>query len=483
MKKSIWLENNRNFESLRSDISTDILIIGGGMSGTNTLYFLKDSNYNITLVNNTNYNTSCNSTAKITYLQQDIYEKIKKTVGLDKAKRYYKSQKDAINLITSIIKKENIDCDLTMAPSYLFTESKEKFDSTRKILKSLNINYQATSSIPIPINNIHSLKVDDTYLFNPYRYIYELKKKLIKQKHINIFDNTLIRKIEKKNNLYLAYTKDNIIKCKTIILACHYPFYVEKTFPFRTYLERSILSAIPCKSASPFSIINLDSNVLSLRSYKNQIIFLSNSHNINHVQNINKLLSNHLKTIFTYYNVKTNYTWINHDIMTNDHIPLAGKIKHENIYLLTGYNTWGMTNSTICAKLISDLVLKNKSLYTSLFSLYRNTNIKKLGTDIIYSFSSGATLLSNKINKEKTYYPESVYIKKEHNKTYGIYIDNKGIKHIVSNLCPHMKCNLFFNCYDKTWDCPCHGSRFDIDGNVIKGPSTFSIKIKEKKDL
>lgn len=482
MNKSIWLEKETIFDKVTSNIKTDLLIIGGGISGTNTLYFLKDSPYKITLINNTNNNTTCNSTAKITYLQQDIYTKISNFYDEEKAYLYYESQKEGMKELLHIIQNENIDCDLEKAPSYIFINTNDtNFSKEENFLINHDIRHKIKKKLPLSIPCHQAIEVKDTYTFNPYKYIVSLKQKLHKYKNIDIYDNSLATSISKKKDFYEVICNGKIITCKAIIMACHYPFYIESKFPFTTYLERSIVSAFKYDIEKSFSMINLEKDVLSLRNYKENVIFLSSSHNINQKENIEAIVKQHKKKQKKLFSKTAEYTWINHDIITNDHLPIAGKIKDTNIFILTGYNTWGMINSTICAKLISDLILDSKNKYQDLFDPNRNTTIKRITNDILFSISSGSTLLYNKISKNKDFYKDDVKIVKENGIIYGIYIDENEKEHKVYNLCPHMKCNLIFNYFDKTWDCPCHGSRFDVDGNVIKGPASYSIKIKNDK--
>ena len=95
-----------------------------------------------------------------------------------------------------------------------------------------------------------------------------------------------------------------------------------------------------------------------------------------------------------------------------------------------------------------------------------------------FNLKSGFTYILSKTKTNYSFYPDNVKVEMRNGKKCGIYIDEEGKEHIVSNICPHMKCGLIFNPIDKTWDCPCHGSRFDIDGKAIKGPSVFDISIK-----
>ena len=171
------------------------------------------------------------------------------------------------------------------------------------------------------------------------------------------------------------------------------------------------------------------------------------------------------------------YFYHTHDIMTYDNLPFIGEVS-KNLYIMTGFNKWGNTNGTIGGKLISDLILNKENIYQNIFNPKRNLSLDKIKNITLFNIRVSSRYIINKINPHMSYYDDNVKIKMINGKRCGVYIDENKKEHIVSNICPHMKCNLVFNYLDKTWDCPCHASRFDIDGNVINGPSVFDIKIK-----
>lgn len=175
------------------------------------------------------------------------------------------------------------------------------------------------------------------------------------------------------------------------------------------------------------------------------------------------------------------YYWFNYDIETSDHLPLIGYLEKDNPNLLigTGYNSWGMTNGTIAGKIISDLIMQKENNYSTLFDPNREFNVNKLTSYLSYNLSNGYHYILSKINKKPSFYKESM-IKEIDGVQYGIYTDDNGNEFIVKSTCPHLGCGLVFNSIDKTWDCPCHGSRFDIKGRVVKGPSLYNISVDKK---
>lgn len=192
-------------------------------------------------------------------------------------------------------------------------------------------------------------------------------------------------------------------------------------------------------------------------------------------ENFKPLLEN-LKKI----KLKPSYIWTNEDIITNDFLPYIGKID-DNLYIGTGYNTWGMTNGSLAGKIISDLILNKENKYKNIFNPRREMPISNI-VNITYDlFSSTKPFVENKLVKNKAFYTKNIKFAKRNGKNIAIYIDDHEKKHIVYNTCPHMKCSLIFNEVELTWDCPCHSSRFNLDGKCIKGPSKYDISYKEKE--
>lgn len=483
INKSLWLDNAKEnkVKELKEDLIVDVLIIGGGMTGLSTAYHLKDSKLNICLVDRglIAHGVSSRTTGKLTYLQENIYTKLQ-----DKAKMYYESQKEAINLVKEIINKNNIDCDYEEVSSYVYTDQEEEINKIKKeeeILKKLNINYNISERIPFDINCKYAISVKDTAVFHPIKYLMQLKKIIIAN-NINIYENSLVTSIIKKDNIYVCNVNGKKIRANMVVIASHYPFFLYPFFtPLKTYLEKSYILASKVKKTNNFSAITVSKPVHSLRYHSdkenNYLIYLNGSHNLcnnyNNVNNFSKLIKEANKL-----DLEADYIWSNYDIMTEDNLPYIGFIE-DNLLIGTGYNTWGMTNGSIAGKVLSDLILNKNNKYQKLFDPKRNKKLKNILKYPLYMFYSAKSFIENKIVKNKLWYKTNVKFIRKDGKSIGVYTDSNNKKHYVYNLCPHLKCSLVFNEVEKTWDCPCHGSRFDIDGKCIFGPSKENITYKE----
>lgn len=470
---TMWNEYHKKIKNkkLEKDLNTDILIIGGGLSGIETAFYLKNSNYKVSLIEakellsgTTNY-----TTAKVTFMQEELYK-------IQNKNMYLKSQLDAIKLIKENIKKYKIDCDLSIEDSYIFANEFKNIKKVKKIeniLKQNNIKYEITNILPNNFKCAYAIKTKDSMTFNPIKYAYGLLDQI---KNLDIYEHTRALKIKKENDYYIIKTNKGNIKAKYLITTTQYPFYIiPGLIPFKVHLKKSHVVASKIKIDKPFNAINVDKELMSMRYYKDYFIFGGESYKMsNHINYLErqKKLEDKFNNLF---NGKIEYTWETYDLVSNDYLPIIGKVD-KNHYVECAYNAWGMTNSTIASKLISDLILNIKNPYERLFKPKRKITLNRCLNFLIDNVNITKIYLRTKFFKHKSFYKNNVKIITKNGKNYGIYIDEHNKEHIVRNLCPHAKCSLIFNYDDKTWDCPCHGSKYDIDGNVIKGPSVYDIK-------
>lgn len=477
---SVWndIKDNKNFKKIGEDLEVDVLIIGGGITGLSTLYHLKESNLKTILVerNRIGRGVTSRSTAKITYLQEKLYLNIRTLVGLDRAKKYLKSQRYATKLVKDIIEKEKIACDLNQVTSYTFTNEEKnvkKIESEYEFLKNNQVDVKINDTMPLLENIKKAISVDDTYVFHPLKYINGLYN-ILKE---NVYEESKVEVIDKLDNYYIVSVNGYKIKTKYVVVATHYPYFLWPYLtPFKSHIETSYLGSKKVKDYYKMSAINIDKPCVSLRFHQdkenNYLIYLFNSYNSASIKSI--------KHNFDELNNKYhfNYVWSNKDIISNDYIPFIGRFYRNDDTFLAGfgYNTWGMTNGSLAGKILSDIILKKNNEFIELFSFHRGINLSKVirfPLDVSSSVKAIVKGNENNVNNSK------VINKIIDGKKVLVYKDEKGIEHIVYNRCPHMKCGLVFNEVEKTWDCECHGSRFDLDGKCIEGPSNYDISFRK----
>ena len=443
--KSVWIDTVKsiNYPPLKKDISVDILIIGGGITGVSCLYHLKNSKYKVALVeqNKIGHATTGNSTGKLSYLQDSLIDKIRKSASEEKASFYLKFQRDAIEYIVNQITKESLSCDLEKVNSKVYTNQESEVELLKELKNFLERNgvlvKETTSSF---VKSKYMIETEDTYVFHPLKFLQELLKK----NTFPVYENTSIQKIRKQNSTYLCYTKEHCIKAKKVILASHYPyFFIPFFFPSKASLEKSYLAASnPQKEKT--SLISYSNPYISIRSDSKQFLYLTSTQDIEKKTSSSKQLLK-LKKSLKDLKITPTHIWSNLDVKSVDGLPYIGRLKEE-IYLSTGYNTWGLATGFYAGKMIKDLLENKDNIYLKLTNPNRS----------IKMFSK----IENVIKSMKGFINGWTSIEEE------------------TRICPHMGCKLIFNRIEGIYECPCHGSKFNDEGKCINGPSKKDIQIK-----
>lgn len=481
---SLWDRNIKEEEPLLlvKDQEVDVLIIGAGLTGLTTAYYLRKSpSICIVEAGKIGHGVTLNTTAKVTYFQERIYTHITNASSMRHAIEYLKSQRAAITYLKKIIEEERIDCDFKKTPSYVFANTEKEIEPLKtevSFLKEQGIAVKE-EKLPEKITTYTSYSVDDTYTFHPLKYLEGLYQ-VLKNHHINIYENSPILKIEEKEGKYFCYSNHACIRANRVVLACHYPFFL---FPFllplKSSIEKSYIVVSRVEKDGGYSCISSAMPTYSCRFYNDgkdiYQISLSESHNTAFHQDDGKHFER-VRNIFGLDEKNIVEEYSNVDVFTPDHMPYIGKLKH-NMYIGVGYNTWGMTNGVLAAKILSDMICYRQNEFSSLFDPRRKSlaHYTKLP---YYLFGQTKSFMGAKLRKKKDWYPHTLSFRREDGKSLGIYVDENKKSHIVYNTCPHLGCSLLFNEREKTWDCPCHSSRFTIDGECIKGPSTEDIKYR-----
>lgn len=498
---SYWLSSTpiTNYPTLTEDIDVDIAIVGGGLAGISCAYLLQNEGFNIAVVEADRIcqGATAHTTAKITSQHGLIYNKIKKQLGEELARQYAEANETAISVIKKIIDENQINCDYVQQSAFVYTEQEKYIKEIEAEVKSaseLGIKASYVEEIPFPIPIYAAVRFDNQAQFHPRKYVLSLAK-IIHDNNVHIYENTRAVNIEKDDKYTIITEQGKKIKAEKVIIASQYPFYNKKGLYFsRLYPKRSHIVGIHAKEKYPGGMyINAEEPARSLRSQntgeKELILVVGSNYTTGQSENTEKHyeeLINFAKDIFTVEDIP--YRWSTQDYITPDSIPYIGYFTSDtpNMYIATGFQKWGMTNSMVAAMILRDLIVEGKSKWQDVYNPSRKNIIPSAKTFIVENLKVAESLLEGKVSSlpdEIDVKPNEAKVVKIKGERIGIYKDQEGKLNLVNTTCPHMGCELNWNQAEKSWDCPCHGSRFTYKGEIIEGPAVKPLRFSDDVNI
>ncbi len=433
MNNSLWLNDVDipQIGKLNYEAETDVLLIGGGIAGILTAYYLKQKGIDCILVekNKICRGTISGTTAKITFQHGLIYSDILKSCGRDMAKMYMEANKAAFDEYNKLCEK--IDCDYEIKDNYVYSvNNRQKLENEISALAKIGYKAEFAESLDIPIETVGAVKFPNQAQFHPIKFLKEIAKEL------NIFENTFVLEIDGKN----VVTNCGKIKAEKVVVATHFPFidshgsYFLKLYQHRSY-------ALALKGANDVKGMYVSDSMtgLSFRNYKDLLILVGGSHrtgkkggSYNEIEQFARI---------HYPQSKIQYKWATQDCISLDKVPYIGRYSKNttDMYVATGFNKWGITGAMVSAMILSDIISGGSNEFAQVFSPSRSILKPQLAVN-------GFEAVTNILNP-------------------------------FGRRCPHLGCSLNWNKAERSWDCPCHGSRFTSDGKVIDNPANGNIKM------
>jgi len=468
-------------EDLPGDLSTEVAVIGAGMAGILTAYYLKQKGFKTIVVDGKRIGSgqTKGTTAKITSQHADIYHKLIDQFGEEKAKQYAYANENAILEFKNLVNELLIDCDFEEKSAYLYTlEDATLLEQEAVTARKLGIDAEFTTETELPFEVKGAVKFANQAQFHPLKFLSAVASTL------TIYENTQVLEVEDT----LLKTNRGEITAKYIVFATHYPFINAPGFYFlRMHQDRSYFLA--CKNATTLDGMyrSYEKTGYSLRSYKDILLFGGGGHRTG--ENSRGGQYSALRS-----SLKQNYPessefahWSAQDCMTLDGVPYIGQFSSgkPNWYVATGFGKWGMTSSMVSAQIISKQIAGEDVWYAPVFSPERFTLTSDLKALLVETKQAVKGLTRRifqlpKATEEELPVGHGGIIEVDEVK-YGVYKNDDGEIFIIEPKCPHLGCQLEWNPDELSFDCPCHGSRFTITGELLDNPAQTDIYEKKEE--
>lgn len=433
MLNSIWADsaNLPSFPQLKEDLKTDLLIVGGGLAGLLCAYFAQRSGIDYALIESDSicHGVTRNTTAKLTCQHSLIYNKLLSQFGEEYARMYYDANNAALNEYRLLCQK--IPCDFEEKPSYVYSRvDRQAIEDETRVMEKLGIPAEFCDSTTLPFTVSGAVRLDSQAQFNPLRFAAGIAEGL------NIYERTRAKEFGKNT----VITDSCQIKASKIIIATHFPIINKHGgYYLKMYQSRSYVIGVENAPDVGGMYVDETGDGLSFRNYSGALLIGGGAHRTGKPCSAWAQPESAAQKYYPDSNIK--YRWAAQDCMTLDSVPYIGRYGKNtpDLFVATGFNKWGMTSSMAAAMILIDMIQGKENPYAAVFSPSRSVWHPQL------FINTGEAL--------------------------------KNLLSVSKRRCPHLGCALKWNSAEHSWDCPCHGSRFSHNGELLDNPATDDLKL------
>ena len=490
--ESLWLDtaSAATYPAPPDDVRVDVAVLGGGITGLTTALLLKRDGARVAVLEAARVGTGvtgCN-TGKVTALQSTILSTIRSRHGPEKARVYAEASLAAVELVAQLSADEGIACDLERRPAFTFaadaTES-EAVEQEAEAAGEAGLPVKLVDEIDLPYPVAKAVRLDDQVEFQPTAYTRGLAA-AVDGDGSRVLEETRAMSVE-TGSPCRVHTTGPTVTANQVVDATHYPLLDRGLFFARLEPPRSYCIAARIRGEPPRGLsISAGSTTRSLRSYGDLLVVGGEGHETGAEQASRARYDRLEEFARRHWDVDAvTHRWSAQDPTPYDDLPVVGCYgpRSTRLFVASGFMKWGLTGGTFAAILLRDLLGGRDHLWSSTFDPSRVTlraapRLAQLNAKV------GLDFIGDRVRAAQTRSPTAVprgearVVGDDSGKT-GVYRDETGRVHAVSLRCTHLGCLLRFNAAERSWDCPCHGSRFDVDGAVLEGPATRPLERKQ----
>lgn len=497
---SLWVATAppTQFPVLQGEVTVDVAVLGGGIVGVTAALLLRRAGKRVALVeaNHIAQGVTGYTTAKVTSGHNLIYANLSNTFGEEAARIYAESNQAGLERIARFVADESIDCDFERKANYCYGEALEELQSIEDEVVAaqrlgLPVTFVSQTGLPFPV--VGAIRYEHQAQFHPRKYLLHLAA-LIPGDGNHVFEQTRALDVEEGSPCRVI-TDKGVILAEDVVVATHFPILDRGLFFARAYQQREYAICVHGDSAKdPGGMyISAGSPTRSVRTAPSdnglRLIIGGEKHRPGEdPQNEERYRALEAWTRSRFDLDTVEYRWSTQDVYSMDRLPYIGKLRpgSKHLYVATGFNAWGMTNGTVAAMIIADGILAVPNPWAELYDPNRLNLRASTPTIIKEGLNVAKHFVGDRLTKGVES-PDAIPLGEGEIAVVGgerlaVYKDEQGNLHAVSAVCTHLGCIVGWNSTEKSWDCPCHGSRFGVDGAVLHGPAVVGLERKTLPD-
>lgn len=495
-KDSLWIDTAdapTHFPQLQENIEVDVAIIGGGITGLISAYELIRNGKSVALLEGLRIasTTTGHSTGNLYVPVQPYFQNIISKFDVTTAKKIAETRALGIDFLENVVQETGIKCNFARRPWYLHTNKKKEVGFLEKELeafKKIELDIEIPNHLPLDLEFKKAFRLNNQARFNPYQFCIKLADYL-KEQGCLIFEKTRVHSYEEKKHCTIK-TSHGEVRAKNIIIATHSPvgFNHVQMFiaPYRSYVVSAKLKNQECPDAMLWDV-GQPHHSISTHPWKGtsvELVMVAGQHHKTGQDKNAELNYDKLREFFKEkFEIESfPYQWSAQHFQSADDVPYIGLASHtaKNTYMATGYFADGLVYGTIAGTLLAGMILQKENPIHQVFNAQRIKPLASAGfvtkenlnvmTQFFKDYLSKPTVKLDSIRKGEG---KIIDVNK---KKCAAFRDENGELHVVSAVCTHLKCIVHWNNAEKSWDCPCHGSRFDTRGKVLEGPAMLDLE-------
>jgi glycine/D-amino acid oxidase-like deaminating enzyme/nitrite reductase/ring-hydroxylating ferredoxin subunit len=489
--RSLWLATAAptDYGSLDGEVTADVAVLGGGIAGLTTALMLKREGARVVVLEGRRIGsgvTGC-TTAKVTALQQTVYRQLRRRHGSDGAATYAEASLSGVELVAALAAEEGIECDLERRPAVTYAAQEGErtaVESEHDAAAEAGLPVRLVEDVDVPYATHGGVHLDDQLQLHPVRYVQGLAR-AVQGDGSEVFERSAAREVDAGGRCRIR-TENGAVTSEQVVVATHYPLLDRGLFFARLEPARSYCIAARIPGAPPQEMsISAGGTTRSVRSYGELLVLGGEGHTTGarkatpeRYRQLEKFAREHWSA------TEITHRWSAQDPVSWDLLPVIGRYqpRSSRLFVASGFHKWGLSSATFGARIIGDLIAGRENPWADRFDPSR-IGVRGLPKLAEMNARVGAHFVGDRampaLRSTASALPagEGRVLRDGLGKT-GVFRADDGSLHAVSLRCTHLGCLLRFNRAERSWDCPCHGSRFDVDGAVLEGPATRPLERK-----
>ncbi|MFB9895532.1 FAD-dependent oxidoreductase [Planobispora takensis] len=480
----------RSYPALNEDIEVDVAVVGAGIAGLSAAWELTKAGRSVAVLEADRVAAGVTgfTTAKLSAQHTMIYAKLAKSAGAEAAALYARSQREAVEHVVATAGELGIDCDLERVPSYTYVESQDGVDDVRAEAEAaaeagLPASFTTSSTLPFPIAG--AVRVEDQVQFHPRKYLLGLTETMISRGAL-VFEGSRVVALDEGEPCRLRTADGRTVTARDVIVATHYPVFDRALLFARMEPRRElVVAAVIPEAGDPAGMfITTEQNTRSVRTSPygqgRRLLIVTGEHFKPGAGSVGERFDRLAAwTAERFGATEIAYRWAAQDNDTTDGLPFVGPMHAgaRHAYVATGFGGWGMSNGVMSGLLLTEQIAGRERPWDRLYDPRRLHPLREAGSALKMQASVAAHFVGDRFgagsaDEVTELAPGQGAVLKVDGQRCAVYRDDNGQLHAVSAVCTHLGCVVGFNDAERTWECPCHGSRFDVDGSILQGPAT-----------